>query len=246
VTEFSLSLKHGFFLMDDALNTWIYTKAAGLSFLQVGSLGNPERASAMAATVAGASAVALMDPTDPNDHAWTSFRIAMRKSGVDKVECYFNDPLDLAALEKIHRYDIVCCLGQIYHNAEPLALLHSLHKLTKEYIILETTVVDSFDVVVNNGVRVVLDDGDYISGSVCSKDEAAAIDLVLRRREIVLPQFSNPSTVNNAGLKETPGMWKWFFTPGGIESLLDDSGFFVEHRMSGWGGRARTFICRKI
>lgn len=232
--------------MSSLLKQWIRLNARGKSFLEVGGLTPWDQNMVTTAAQAGANKIAMLDRLGADDARWSEFRDAMYTERVPEVECQSADVQYLGTIEQTKRYDIVYCGNLFYQVRDPLALLSGLRKAAKDVVIVTSTVVQPFEKLVSSGETVRFRNGDYRCAALCSDDENAAFDAALRERGIALPQFIDAPPPNEAGLRETIGMWWWFFSEAAVRDMLTSNGLVVEECIETWNDRAYAYVCRKV
>jgi tRNA (mo5U34)-methyltransferase len=66
---------------------------------------------------------------DPNLHAWLEFNLFQRITGVENIKFEYMRGDIMASLPGM--FDIVFCLGVLYHTSDPIAMLKDIHKSMK-------------------------------------------------------------------------------------------------------------------
>lgn len=71
----------------------------------------------------------LVVGVDPNLHAWLEFSLFQRISGVDNLKFEYMRGDIMASLPGM--FDVVFCLGVLYHTPDPMTMLKDIHKSMK-------------------------------------------------------------------------------------------------------------------
>lgn len=71
---------------------------------------------------------------DPNLHAWLEFNLFQRVSGVENVKFEYLKGDIMASLSGM--FDVVFCLGVLYHTSDPVTMLRDIHKSMKSSSVL--------------------------------------------------------------------------------------------------------------
>ena len=71
----------------------------------------------------------LVVGVDPNLHAWLEFSLFQRISGVDNLKFEYMRGDIMASLPAM--FDVVFCLGVLYHTPDPMTMLKDIHKSMK-------------------------------------------------------------------------------------------------------------------
>jgi hypothetical protein len=122
----------------DARDRFIRDVVRGKSFCDVGGLWGTVRERVSVADKAGASDLAMLDVTPRQDPLWKAFDDRMKALGVsDAIVRLAHD---------LHQYegpgfDVVHCSGVLYHCTKPFDTVQALRRLTREYLILSSSVV---------------------------------------------------------------------------------------------------------
>jgi 2-polyprenyl-3-methyl-5-hydroxy-6-metoxy-1,4-benzoquinol methylase len=120
---------------------WIKNLVADKSFVDVGGLWGTINEKVTVAARAGAVSVTMLDYT-PLDHPlWQAFQERSASVGVSDYQS-ISANIDEPGLEKkVGQFDVVYCSGVLYHCPNPLYTLCQLARLSREYLILTSTVI---------------------------------------------------------------------------------------------------------
>jgi len=127
----------------DRVDEWIASTVRGLSFVDIGGIGEfatNERASW--AHTQGAARAAMAD-FEPFDHRlWAHYRAGLAKAGLTGIETFeranIDDP-NLPAL--IGQWDMVHSTGILYHVPNPVHSLLNLRRIVRRFLIVNTVIV---------------------------------------------------------------------------------------------------------
>jgi 2-polyprenyl-3-methyl-5-hydroxy-6-metoxy-1,4-benzoquinol methylase len=123
----------------DPRDDFIARVVRGKSFADVGGLWGTENEKVSVAHRAGGRSLAMIDITPAESDLWAQFEARRTQLGVPEVERISGDVQALAETNGIS-YDVVHCSGVLYHCPDPLRLLHSLRRLTREYLVLASSI----------------------------------------------------------------------------------------------------------
>lgn len=71
----------------------------------------------------------LVIGVDPNLHAWLEFNLFQRMSGVENIKFEYMRGDVMGSLPGV--FDVVFCLGVLYHTSDPITMLKDIHKSMK-------------------------------------------------------------------------------------------------------------------
>ena len=121
---------------------WIQDIVKDKTFVDVGGLWHTlERVTE--ASLAGASEVTMIDGMKESSRWWDKFDKRCIEKGVvckNKISIDIND---LSLLERVGTFDVVHCMGVLYHCPNPIHTLNQLYSITNDYLILGTTRIPS-------------------------------------------------------------------------------------------------------
>jgi hypothetical protein len=121
---------------------WIQDIVKDKTFVDVGGLWHTlERVTE--ASLAGASEVTMIDGMKESSRWWDKFDKRCKEKGVvckNKISIDIND---LSLLERVGTFDVVHCMGVLYHCPNPIHTLNQLYSITNDYLILGTTRIPS-------------------------------------------------------------------------------------------------------
>jgi 2-polyprenyl-3-methyl-5-hydroxy-6-metoxy-1,4-benzoquinol methylase len=122
---------------------WIKDLVPGKSFVDVGGLWGTVNEKVTVAAKAGAARTAILDIIPLGQPLWQAFHERCTSLGVSGYQS-ISASIDEPGLErKVGQFDVVHCSGVIYHCPNPLYILTQLARISREYLILTTTVIPS-------------------------------------------------------------------------------------------------------
>jgi hypothetical protein len=110
------------------------------SFVDIGGLWGTTSEKASVAHQAGAKQLAMIDILPLNDPLWEEFHARRRALGVPEVECLSGDIFRLAEGPAPPKFDVVHCSGVLYHLPNPMQFLGLLRGMTREHLVLTSSV----------------------------------------------------------------------------------------------------------
>jgi len=167
---------------------------------------------AFVAESAGATRVVICDGMDPTDEFQRTRR--ERSSRVEYVQGDLHDP---GTVERLGAFDVVWCMGVLYHSPDPYRLIEHLRLLTTETLILGNRVIPEVP-----GI-----DGACVFYPAMSASSRRAFAWMHGREAPELPGATTP-------FDRTPAMgyvnYWWGLTPSAIVGMLDLARFEVVER----------------
>jgi SAM-dependent methyltransferase len=186
--------------------------APGRSFLDMGGMYGINGDDALLAERAGATRVVICDGMDPTD----AFE-RRRREGGSKVEYVQGDLHDPATVERLGAFDVVWCMGVLYHSPDPYRLIEHLRRLTTETLILGNRVIPELP-----GIE-----GACVFYPAMSDASRRAFAWMHGREAPLLPGATTP-------FDRSPAMgyvnYWWGLTPSAIVGMLDLARFEVVER----------------
>jgi SAM-dependent methyltransferase len=161
---------------------------------------------------AGATRVVICDGMDPTD----VFERARRERS-SKVEYVQGDLHDPGTVERLGSFDVVWCMGVLYHSPDPYRLIEHLRRLTIETLILGNRVIPELP-----GIE-----GACVFYPAMSDASRRAFGWMHGREAPLLPGATTP-------FDRTPAMgyvnYWWGLTPSAIVGMLELARFEVVER----------------
>lgn len=225
----------------DPRDLYIAQVVAGKTFVDMGGLWGTVNEKVTVAAKAGAASTAMLDITPLDRPLWQAFRERCASLGV--LDCQLlSASIDEPGLEKkVGQFDVVHCSGVLYHCPNPLYTLSQLARLSREYLILTTTVIPP-RICTSRGTIVVPPGG------------ALFIPYLPDDQMEILKEHWEAGGVSGAiGITEQPSTWRvedyapwwWLFPVATVRQLIMAAGFDVLEDCSFWDGKAHSFLARK-
>lgn len=126
--------------MGDPRDEFIKKVVKGKTFADLGGLWGTVNEKISVAHRYGATALTMIDRITKEEDDWRLFDEHRQKLGVPEVECISKDILSLADAPGYGRYDVVHCAGVLYHIPDPMRLVETLRKITREYLVLSSVI----------------------------------------------------------------------------------------------------------
>lgn len=165
-----------------------------------------------AAERAGAKRVVICDGMDPTDEFQRKH--AERSSKVEYVQGDLHDPV---TVERLGTFDVVWCMGVLYHSPDPYRLIEHLRRLTTETLVLGNRVIPELP-----GFE-----GACLFYPALSEESRRAFAWFHGQEAPQLPGMATP-------FDRTPAMgyvnYWWGLTPSAIIGMLDLARFEVVER----------------
>lgn len=221
----------------DARDEFIGRVVAGKIFVDVGGLWGTVRERVSVAHAAGAGEVYMIDVAPPGDELWTRFGDRMQALGVTG---YGITSADLHA-PGLPEFDVVHCSGVLYHSPNPMATVHALKRLTREFLVLSCSVVPR---VIRNPVgTLTLPAAAWLFLPALGGREAAIV------REHWRPHVRDTAIgltrpFPGAFDPDDWGPWYWLPTVDGLVEMARFCGFHVIDEAPIWGGNAHTMLLK--
>jgi SAM-dependent methyltransferase len=205
------------------LQNYVWTYAAGRSFLDVGCMWGVNGDYAFLAEDAGATVVKALDVFGP-----TPEFEAKRISRNSAVHFILGDVTQASTIEAVGEMDVVLCAGVLYHHPSPFDLLVALRRICRERLILRTSTIPEIPGFPNAAVYYPM-----LPPKARPLWDLRAVGL--QRQVGIADGFE---------AEQGYGNWFWGLTPSCLRSLLETTGFSVEHEAI--EAFARTMICRPV
>jgi len=205
---------------------WIQDIVKDKTFVDVGGLWHTlERVTE--ASLAGASEVTMIDGMKESSRWWDKFDKRCKEKGVvckNKISIDIND---LSLLERVGTFDVVHCMGVLYHCPNPIHTLNQLYSITNDYLILGTTRIPSnledprFPIDVPAG-------GILLSEVLTEKQKEICINFYdLKKSNLFYDGRKDEVLQYREKLNTHTRPWWYFFTDEYIEYILKICGFKI-------------------
>ncbi len=225
----------------DPRDIYIARVVKGKTFIDIGGLWGTVNEKVTVAAKAGAASVAMLDITPLDRPLWQAFRERCASMGVSGCQL-FSASIDEPGLEKkIGQFDVVHCSGVLYHCPNPLYTLSQLARISREHLILTTTVIPS--TISNSKGTIVVPPGGMLFIPY----------LPSHQMEILREYFEAEGVSGVIGITEQPSTWSvedyapwwWLFPVLTVRQLIMVVGFDTVEDSPFWGGKAHCFLARK-
>lgn len=223
--------------MNDPRDEYIGKVVKDKTFADAGGLWGVVNEKVSVAHRYGASALTMIDRVGPKDESWRLFEERRRHLGVPEVSCIVSDILALADLSPCPQFDVVHCSGVLYHIPDPLRLLTTLRKITREYLVLGSIV---------SGTKIESDQG------ILEIPNATALFVpALRGRERAIVQSYWQKLVGDGAVgltRETPWQpdnyvpWWWLPTVEALKAMCEAVGFHYVESSPFWNDNAHVLL----
>lgn len=224
--------------MTDPRDDFLSKVLKGKSFADVGGLWGIVNEKVSVAHSLGASALTMIDVAPSDNVLWQSFETRRRTLSLPQVECLSGDVVVLAADQSCPSYDVVHCSGVLYHAPHPMLVLAALRRLSRQYLILTSSITSS-RVVSKAGIL-------ELPASSCLFIPA----LQGKERAILSSYWSQFVGEAALGLtKEIPnfelddfGPWWWLPTVDALTAMCKAAGFHCLDGAYMWNHNAYTLL----
>lgn len=225
----------------DARDRFIKQVVAGKSFVDVGGLWGTVRERVSVADKYGAADLAMLDVTPRTDPLWRAFHERMKALQVEGA--IFRLAHDLHDYEG-PGFDVVHCSGVLYHCPNPIGAVQALRRLTKEYLILSSSVVPR--VIENAAGRWELpSDHTWVCLPEMSEENAAIMAAHWR-------PFVDDTAIGLTRDWPKPldpndwAPWYWLPTIPALIAVAEGSGFKLVAHAPIWYGMAHTLLLEAV
>lgn len=223
--------------MNDPRDEYIGKVVKDKTFADAGGLWGVVNEKVSVAHRYGASTLTMIDRVGPKDELWRLFEERRQHLGVPEVSCIVSDILALADLSPCPQFDVVHCSGVLYHIPDPLRLLTTLRKITREYLVLGSIV---------SGTKIESDQG------ILEIPNATALFVpALQGRERAIVQSYWQKLVGDGAVgltQETPWQldnyvpWWWLPTVEALKAMCESAGFHYVEGSPFWNGNAHVLL----
>ena len=224
--------------MSDPRDRYIGRVVNGKSFADVGGLWGTVNEKVSVAHKCGANALTMIDVSPPAHDLWRLFDERRQAVGMPEVQCISADVLTIANTLPVVQFDVVHCSGVLYHMPDPMSLLVSLRKITREYLILASAVT---------ATRVKGKQG------VMEIPQAAAlfVPALQEREHAILKSYWQKFVADTAiGLTSEPISWQpddfspwwWLPTVDALKAMCQAAGFHCQEGAYFWNHNAYVLL----
>lgn len=222
-------------------NDWICSVVKGKTFVDVGGLWGTENEKASVALKAGAKEATMVDITPLGHELWKKFHERCYREGVAcnrNIQANVDDP---AFHERVGTFDIVHCAGVIYHCPNPLYTITQLSKITKDVLILGSTIVPL--TISNEKGGITLEDNTALFVPALNDSQRAIVARFFE--EVGAKMFGINLPLEHGWSLDNYAPWWYLFTTNYVRGLLEVCGFRVTAISAEWQGRAAYFLAER-
>ncbi len=222
--------------MKDPRDTFITKVVKNKSFADVGGLWGTVNEKVSVAHAGGASTLAMVDISPPGDVLWERFEERRQTLQLPEVQAISGDVQTLVETLPELRFDVVHCSGVLYHIPEPFRLLTALRKITREHLVLTSTVTAT---TVRNDQGVLHIPPSAVLFLPALQAEERAV-LKAHWQEFVGDGAIGLTSEAATWSLDDFALWWWLPTPQALEALCTSAGFQCQERAFLWHNNAYT------
>lgn len=223
------------------IERWITKSSKDKSFADIGGLWGTVNEKTTIAVNAGARSSTMVDFTPLGTDLWDKFNEHCTQKNISTIKCKQADLNDPTIVDKIGTYDVVHSSGVIYHCPNPIYTIKQYHKITDEYLIMGSTVLDGK---IHNEHGII----ELTKGSLLYVPS-----LMVQSKKIIMQYFYEVGAKKLDGISNSETDWNidnyspwwWLYTTEYLEAQLNTSGFIVQEITKNWDGRVAYFFCKK-
>lgn len=226
--------------MSDPRDEFISRVVKGKTFADLGGLWGTVNEKVSVAHEHGASALTMIDRITEVEAEWQLFKDRCQSLGVPNVECICKDILALADDPPFPQYDVVHCAGVLYHIPDPMRLMETLRKITREHLVLTSVITPT---------RVEAD------GDILEIPEGACLFIpALQGKELAIVKSYWQRFVRNGAVGVTSEIsnwqdtqyvpWWWLPTVTALKSMATAAGFEFLDGSYFWNDNAYVQLLR--
>jgi len=219
----------------DPRDEFIGRVVRGRSFVDVGGLWGTVNERVSVAQRYGANSLAMIDVSLAGTALWSLFEERRRALKLPEVRCISGDILTLDKTTLGIHFDVAHCSGVLYHMPNPVLFLAALQRLTKQYLILTSSVTSTR---IRNE-----------RGSLDIPDGAVVFIPALPPRERSILQSHWEKIATAIGLTtevewrpDDFGPWWWLPTVDSLKAMCMAAGFHCEEGAYCWNNNAYTLL----
>ena len=222
----------------DVRDRFVQQVVRGKTFAEVGGLWGTVSEKASVAHAGGASALTMIDITPAGTHWWQEFERRRQALNVPPVRSISGDVMQLSETDPSLRFDVVHCSGILYHVPNPLHFLKCLRTITREHLILTSSITETE--ISNSAGRVTVPTGSALFVPALSPTEKAVLK---EHWSDVAPNNAKGLTLEIPNWRiEDFGPWWWLPTTDALAAMCRVVGFDVRGVELTWNGHAATML----
>jgi len=190
------------------------------SFVDVGPLWETTNEKISIAHNSGASSITAIDKFPFSESLWIDFKNHLQSKNIHKCEF-----LSMNILEYQNKpFDIVHCGGVIYHAPDPITLIKKLRSITKEKLIITSTVTP--EIISNEFGQFVLPEGSFVFVPALSSQNKRILS---KHWSQFLRGRTDGGLIHDCIWKvDNYNHWWWLFTPKVLSEMYKSCGFEIE------------------
>jgi hypothetical protein len=223
--------------MTDPRDQYIHRVVSGRTFAEVGGLWGTRNERVSVAHAGGARQLTMIDLSPADSHWWPKFRERCQTLSVPAAHELSAEILCLAEQPAPPVFDVVHCSGVLYHMPDPMRFLTALRRLTREYLVLTSSI--TADLIANESGILRVPSGGALFIPALTPTELAIV------RADWLPLVGE-----NAGGITCPAVWRaddfgpwwWLPTIGCLKAMCEAAGFRVLDGETLWNDHAYTVL----
>lgn len=207
--------------MSDITNKLITDCVYGKTFADIGPLWETVNERVSVAHRAGAKTVSAIDKFSFEEPHWAAFHDRMKQCGIVNYES-----LSLNILEYDGpAFDVVHCGGVLYHAADPIHLIKKIRSITKERLIMTSTVTP--ENIQNEFGTFSLPEGSMVFVPALSSDNKRILS---KHWSMFLRGRTDGGLIHDCGWHvDNYDHWWWLFTPAVLIAMYTACGFKVDY-----------------
>lgn len=226
---------------------WIRAAVAGgKTFADVGGLWGTVNERVSVAMLGGSGRTVMIDMQKLGHPLWHAFYERCTELGVSGYESITADAMDSRLAEQVGTFDVVHCSGVIYHVPSPLDLIRNLALITREHLILNSTVVPAL--VSTASGRCTIDPAQPCFVPFMNEHERRVYGEHFESHGLTIAHLNgqpvehwvNPRT---QAIDYSP--WWWLFTPANLRRYLALCGLEIIDEGFTWEGKAYGFFLKR-
>jgi hypothetical protein len=223
--------------MTDPRDQYIHRVAANRTFAEVGGLWGTLNERVSVAHAAGARALTMIDLSPTSSHWWSKFRERCKSLDVPAAAEISAEILHLAAQPQPQTYDVVHCSGVLYHMPDPLRFLAALRRVTREHLVLTSSI--TADLISNEAgiLRVPSGSALFIPGLSAAERAVVRADWLP-----LVGENAGGITCETSWKVDDFGPWWWLPTIGALKAMCEAAGFRVLDGQTVWDDHAYTVL----
>ena len=225
--------------MTDPRDRYIHQVAAGRTFAEVGGLWGTLNERVSVAHAAGARELTMIDLSPAGSHWWIKFRERCQTLDVPAAAEVSAEILFLASQPQPPTFEVVHCSGVLYHMPDPLRFLAALRRLTREHLVLTSSI--TADLISNSAgsLRVPAGGALFIPGLTDAERAIVRADWLP-----LVGENAGGITCSCTWNVNDFGPWWWLPTITALKAMCEATGFSVLDGQTVWDDHAYTLLLR--